>query len=360
VSDLILLEHLTKVFMKDNETFKAVDDISLNVKKGEIVALLGPSGCGKTTILRMIAGFERPTAGRVILEGQDITALEPNKRKIGFVFQNYALFPHMNVFDNVSYGLKIRRFSQEEIRKKTHEVLEMVGLKGVEKRFINELSGGEQQRVALARAFVINPKVLLMDEPLSNLDAKLRIYMRAEIRRLQKLLGITCIYVTHDQKEALSIADRIAVMNKGKIEQVAPPFELYTEPKSLFVADFIGQANIFEGKVIAFKDGRLEVSIYDRVISARFTSSSEFKIGARVALVVRPEAVNLTRSDESALKGRILSSVFVGDRMEYQIELEPGHLIHAFIPYSQETVRFSHGEEVGILIDPESVLVMPF
>lgn len=360
MSDLILLEHLTKVFVKDNVAFKAVDDINLNVGKGELVALLGPSGCGKTTILRMIAGFEHPTEGRVILDGKDITSLEPNKRNIGFVFQNYALFPHMNVFDNVSYGLKIRKLPFKEIKRKTLEVLEMVGLKGIEKRFINELSGGEQQRVALARAFVVNPKVLLMDEPLSNLDAKLRIYMRAEIRRLQKLLGITCIYVTHDQKEALSMADRIAVMNKGKIEQVAPPFELYTEPKSLFVADFIGQANIFEGRVITVGDGRLDVSIYDRVISARCIPSFEFQVGAKVALVVRPESVGLTRSQESVLKGRILSSVFVGDRMEYQIELEPGHLIHAFIPYSQETARFSSGEEVGILINSENVLAMPF
>lgn len=355
----ISLTHLTKIFTKGKESFKAVDDVHLDIDAGELITFLGPSGCGKTTILRMIAGFEKPTEGQVLIGGRDITHLAVNKRDIGFVFQNYALFPHMSIFDNVAYGLKVRGLSRKEAELKVKEVLNLVGLIGVEERFPHQLSGGEQQRVALARVLVIDPRVLLMDEPLSNLDAKLRIYMRAEIRKIQKKLGITCIHVTHDQKEALTIADRIVVLNKGKIEQVAAPFELYANPATLFVADFIGQANILKGQVEALSEEKIDVFIYNRIVTVNYKSNCSFKIGDEVALIVRPEAVSLGQSEKSMLSGQVLSSVFVGDRIEYNIEIKSGQLVHAFVPYSHDSTIFPEGSRVGLLIDPEDVLALP-
>ena len=245
------LHDIRKTFVKDGASFNAVERVELDVKGGELVTFLGPSGCGKTTTLRMVAGFETPTAGRILIDGQDVTNVMVNKREIGFVFQNYALFPHMTIGDNVGYGLKMRSESGPDVTRKVAEALEMVGLKGAEKRYPNQLSGGEQQRVALARVLVMRPKVLLMDEPLSNLDAKLRLHMRTEIRRIQKQLDITCLYVTHDQKEALTMADRIMVMNRGRVEQIGTPFDIYTHPRTLFVADFIGQANALPGTLEA-------------------------------------------------------------------------------------------------------------
>ncbi|MDD3426407.1 MAG: ABC transporter ATP-binding protein [Aminobacterium sp.] len=356
----ISLQHLTKIFTKGKESFKAVDNIHLDINAGELVTFLGPSGCGKTTILRMIAGFETPTEGHIYFDGKNVTSIDANKRDIGFVFQNYALFPHMNVFDNVSYGLKVRGATHRKITDKVAEVLALVGLKNVENRFPNQLSGGEQQRVALARVFAINPNLLLMDEPLSNLDAKLRTYMRTEIRRLQKQLGITCIYVTHDQKEALTIADRIVVLNKGRIEQVATPFDLYAHPQTLFVADFIGQANIFNSKVQSFHDESLDVLTYGNYLTIQNPMHTHFSIGEEIALVVRPESIRLEPTANSTVHGIVRSCVFVGDKMEYEIELEPGHLIHAFIPYSHETKAFSEGDRVGIYIDPRDITVLPF
>ena len=246
-------------------------ELDLDVKGGELVTFLGPSGCGKTTTLRMVAGFETPTSGRILIDGQDVTDTMVNKRHIGFVFQNYALFPHMTVGDNVAYGLRMRNESSKEIKTKVAQGLEMVGLSQVEKRYPNQLSGGEQQRVALARVLVMRPKVLLMDEPLSNLDAKLRIHMRTEIRRIQKQLDITCLYVTHDQKEALTMADRIMVMNKGQVEQIGTPFQIYTAPESTFVADFIGQANILEGTLDDLDGLTSRISTGGSNLSARLT-----------------------------------------------------------------------------------------
>ena len=214
------LSNVKKIFEKDGEKLTAVDSTSLKVEKGELVTFLGPSGCGKTTTLRMIAGFERPTSGSITFGGKDMTNVPVNKRGIGFVFQNYALFPHMTIYNNVAYGLKARKETDDVIRGKVRDVLELVGLSGAENKYPNELSGGEQQRVALARVIVMDPALLLMDEPLSNLDAKLRIHMRTEIRRIQKKLGITCLYVTHDQAEALTVSDRIMVMSKGVVEQI--------------------------------------------------------------------------------------------------------------------------------------------
>lgn len=356
----ICLKHLTKIFHSGEAAFKAVDDINLQIDAGELITLLGPSGCGKTTILRMIAGFETPTEGQVLIDKQDITAVAANKRNIGFVFQNYALFPHMTVFDNIAYGLKIRKLPTSEIAKRVAEVLEMVSLNGIEDRFPNQLSGGEQQRVALARVLVINPQVLLMDEPLSNLDAKLRIYMRSEIRTLQKRLGITCIYVTHDQKEALAIADRIAVLNEGKVEQIATPFELYTNPASLFVADFIGQANILKGKLTSIDGNFAKVLIGEITVIAQVDEkSSKLRVRDEVALVIRPESIEICHLDDGTLKGQVASSVFLGDEIEYVVKLMIGDTVRVIEPYRRDAHLWREGENVGLHVNPLDVKLLP-
>lgn len=355
----ICLKHLTKIFNSGEEAFKAVDDVNLQINAGELVTLLGPSGCGKTTILRMIAGFETPTEGQVFIGKHDVTSIAANKRNIGFVFQNYALFPHMTVFDNIAYGLKIRKLPTEEIVRRVAEVLETVSLGGIEDRFPNQLSGGEQQRVALARVLVINPQVLLMDEPLSNLDAKLRIYMRSEIRSLQKRLGITCVYVTHDQKEALALADRIAVLNGGKVEQIATPFELYTNPTSLFVADFIGQANILKGKLTSIDGNNAKVLISEITVIAYVGEKSlEFKVGDEVAAAIRPESIEIVSPDDGTLRGQIVSSVFLGDEIEYVVKLASGDTIRVVEPYRRDGVLWQEGQGIGLHVDPLDVRLL--
>jgi len=357
----IYLKHLTKVFYSNGTALKAVDDVNLQIEAGELVTLLGPSGCGKTTILRMIAGFETPTEGQVFIGKRDVTDIAANKRNIGYVFQNYALFPHMTVFDNIAYGLKVRKLPAYEIKRRVTEALQMVSLEGVENRFPNQLSGGEQQRVALARVLVIKPQVLLMDEPLSNLDAKLRIYMRAEIRQLQKKLGITCIYVTHDQKEALAMADRIAVLNEGKVEQVATPFELYANPASLFVADFIGQANILKGKASSIKGELMDVLFHGVTFTVQIDAQRRFKfnVGDEVALVVRPESIKLGNVDNRSLKGKVVSAVFLGDEIEYAVEITSGDLIRVTEPYRKDAHLYSEGETVGLYLDPLDIKALP-
>jgi len=350
---------LTKIFNSGEEAFKAVDDVNLQINAGELVTLLGPSGCGKTTILRMIAGFETPTEGQVFIGKHDVTSIAANKRNIGFVFQNYALFPHMTVFDNIAYGLKIRKLPTGEIVRRVAEALETVSLGGIEDRFPNQLSGGEQQRVALARVLVINPQVLLMDEPLSNLDAKLRIYMRSEIRSLQKRLGITCVYVTHDQKEALALADRIAVLNGGKVEQIATPFELYTNPTSLFVADFIGQANILKGKLTSIDGNFAKVLISEITVIAYVGEKSlEFKVGDEVAAAIRPESIEIVSSDDGTLRGQIVSSVFLGDEIEYVVKLASGDTIRVVEPYRRDGVLWQEGQGIGLHVDPLDVRLL--
>ena len=355
----ICLKRLTKIFCSGEAAFKAVDDVNLQINAGELVTLLGPSGCGKTTILRMIAGFERPTEGQVFIGKHDVTTVAANKRNVGFVFQNYALFPHMTVFDNIAYGLKIRKLPTGEIAKRVAEALETVSLSGIEDRFPNQLSGGEQQRVALARVLVINPQVLLMDEPLSNLDAKLRIYMRSEIRSLQKRLGITCIYVTHDQKEALALADRIAVLNGGKVEQIATPFELYTKPASLFVADFIGQANILKGKLTSIDGNFAKVLIHEITVIAYVDEKSlELKVGDEVAAAIRPESIEIVSSDDGILRGQIISSVFLGDEIEYVVKLASGDTIRVVEPYRRDGDLWQEGQDVGLRINPLDVRLL--
>src|SRR6266702_2828503 len=266
----------------------AARDVRLDVRPGEFLTLLGPSGCGKTTTLRMIAGFEKPDAGRIHFDGQDMTDLPANQRNIGFVFQNYALFPHLSVFENVAYGLRVRGLGAGAIGQRVMDVLALVGLAGYEQQFSGQLSGGEQQRVALARAIVIEPRVLLFDEPLSNLDAKLRVQMRQEIRALQRRLGITTVYVTHDQEEAMAVSDRIVVMDRGSVVQQGTAEDLYYRPASQFVAGFIGRVNLIAGTVARTSNGRPGVAALGTVIAAAQVPEG-LALGDAVQLMIRPE-----------------------------------------------------------------------
>ena len=302
----------------------AARDVSLTVRPGEFLTLLGPSGCGKTTTLRMIAGFEAPDAGRVLIGDQDVTGLMANQRAIGFVFQNYALFPHLSVFENVAYGLRVQRKPEAEVGRAVGEVLALVGLASHERQFPNQLSGGEQQRVALARAIVIRPRVLLFDEPLSNLDAKLRVHMRQEIRDLQQSLSITAVYVTHDQEEAMAVSDRIAVMNRGVIVQQGTAEDLYHRPESEFVAQFIGRVNLLTGRVAAAGAGGTEVEVAGQRLRLA-AASGTFAAGDAVTLVVRPEAIELGPSGTGpdGLEGIVASRTFLGEKVDYQVRLGP-------------------------------------
>src|SRR5436853_5937075 len=297
----------------------AARDVKLDVGPGEFLTLLGPSGCGKTTTLRMIAGFEVPDAGRLRFGGQDVTDLPANQRNIGFVFQNYALFPHLSVFENVAYGLRVRGQSDDVIANSVGDVLTLVGLAGYEQQFSGQLSGGEQQRVALARAIVIRPRVLLFDEPLSNLDAKLRVQMRHEIRDLQRRLSITTIYVTHDQEEAMAVSDRIAVMNQGSVVQEGTAEDLYHRPATEFVAQFVGRVNLIAGVVEVVSGKSATIAALGRAIVAR-SCPDDLAAGDRVQIALRPEAIEIAQTNTlGSLQATVLSSVFLGDKIEYLV-----------------------------------------
>lgn len=315
----VRLEHISKLYMnpKSKKEFYAVNDVNLDIKEGEFVTLLGPSGCGKTTILRMVAGFESPDEGDIYIGNDAVNHLTPDKRDTAMVFQSYALLPHLNIFDNVAYGLKLRKFSKEEIEKKVLGILELVELGGMEARMINQLSGGQQQRVALARALVIEPSVLLFDEPLSNLDAKLRVTMRTEIRKIQQRVGITAIYVTHDQSEAMALSDRIIIMEKGVVAQIGTPEQIYYHPSSKFVADFIGEANFLEGKVDKIEKG----SITFDVNGTEFIQHTDFevKVGETRTLVLRPESITL--EDSGKIPCEVILSIFMGSYHYYQVKV---------------------------------------
>ena len=315
----VRLEHISKIYKdpKTGKEFYAVQDTTLDIEPGSFVTLLGPSGCGKTTTLRMIAGFESPDEGEIYLGGEPINALTPNKRDTAMVFQSYALLPHYNVFDNVAYGLKIRKFSKSEIREKVTNILKLVELEGMESRMTNQLSGGQQQRVALARALVVEPGVLLFDEPLSNLDAKLRVTMRTEIRKIQQKVGITAIYVTHDQSEAMSLSDQIIIMSKGKVEQIGTPQEVYYRPKSRFVADFIGEANFLPAKVQSVDGENAEIKVNNETMTVNNYIGKKPLEDA--TLVLRPEAVAL--SDQGQLPCTVTLSTFMGAYQYYQADV---------------------------------------
>ncbi len=313
----VRLDHISKIYKdpKTGKDFYAVHDTSLDIAPGEFVTLLGPSGCGKTTTLRMIAGFESPDEGEIYLGDEAINILPPNKRDTAMVFQSYALLPHYNVFDNVAYGLKLRKVPKEEIKERVTKILELVELSGMEARMTNQLSGGQQQRVALARALVLEPSVLLFDEPLSNLDAKLRVSMRTEIRRIQQKTGITAVYVTHDQSEAMALSDRIIIMNKGVVAQMGTPQEIYYHPNSEFVADFIGEANFLKGvcKGLDGDHALLEVAGTE----VRVEAVENMKVGETYTIVLRPESAGL--APEGALQCKVVLSCFMGAYQNYHV-----------------------------------------
>ena len=327
----------------------AVDRLTLEVPAGRLVTFLGPSGCGKTTTLRLVAGLEAPTAGRIFMGGEDVTRLPAALRKVTMVFQSYALFPHLTVFENVAYGLRIARVREAEVRRRVAEALALVGLPEVEGRYPAQLSGGQQQRVALARALVMEPRVLLFDEPLSNLDAKLRRRVRAEIRELQQRLGITSIYVTHDQAEALALSDVVVVMHQGRVEQVGPPEDLYRRPATRFVADFIGEANLLPAR---YDGGRVTVGGYT------FPFAQPGMGPGAVTLMARPEAVHLARDGEG-LPGRVRTAFFMGMTTEYLVETPAGEVTvveplgarEAFPPGAEVALRF---REAGLFLLPET------
>ena len=336
----------------------AVRDVSLTVRPAELLTLLGPSGCGKTTTLRMIAGFEQPDAGRVFIGEQDVTGLMANRRNIGFVFQNYALFPHLSIFENVAYGLRVQRKSEVEIAKAVGEVLSLVGLQGYDRQFPNQLSGGEQQRVALARAIIIRPRVLLFDEPLSNLDAKLRVHMRGELHELQKRLQITAVYVTHDQEEAMAISDRIAVMHQGRIVQEGTAETLYHCPASEFVAQFIGRTNLLAGKILAHGPDSVEVEVAGVRLTV-ITRAVPIAAGAPVRLVVRPEVIEIRHGDPAGgLRGKVVSRTFLGEKAEYRVQVGEDILQVTSYNSGQRGV-FTPGQSVTLHLQTNDIPLLP-
>lgn len=352
----VRLDHISKIYKdpKTKKDFYAVHDTNIEIQPGEFVTLLGPSGCGKTTILRMIAGFESPDEGEIYLGDEPINKLTPNKRDTAMVFQSYALLPHYNIFDNVAYGLNLRKLPKEEIKKKVMNILHLVGLDGMEDRMTNQLSGGQQQRVALARALVLEPGVLLFDEPLSNLDAKLRVDMRTEIRRIQQEAGITAIYVTHDQSEAMALSDRIIIMKKGVVDQVADPHTIYYHPVDEFVADFIGESNFLRG-TMASTDGAQGVALIEGQQVA--VSQVEQKAaGDKVTLVLRPESAQLV-AEGGVLKGEVTLSRFMGSHQDYQVTV--GEHVLKITDFNPKNHRiFEVGETVYVNFSPDDVHVL--
>jgi spermidine/putrescine transport system ATP-binding protein len=339
--------------------FTAVDGINLKVGAGEFFSLLGPSGCGKTTTLRMIAGFERPTEGQVVLDGVDVATVPPHRRNVNTVFQNYALFPHLNVEKNVAFGLRYKETSKEESGRLVGRALELVRLSGYEKRRPNQLSGGQQQRVALARALILNPALLLLDEPLGALDAKLRKALQIELKAIQEEVGITFIYVTHDQEEALTMSDRLAVMSNGRIEQIGPPQEVYEEPSTAYVADFLGVSNLMDAVAYgAGTDGcRVRLGDFDLV-----AGEGEPDAQGEVRLSIRPERVNLDdtgTSGENRIPGMVERIVYVGSTMQVIVNLAPGEKLQALVANEGEVLPFEQGTAVSVHLPREALRVLP-
>jgi iron(III) transport system ATP-binding protein len=345
-------------------TAAAVDGVSFDVNDGELLVLLGPSGCGKTTTLRMIAGLEEPDAGEVWLGTRVVSSAGRNlfvpteKRNIGMVFQSYAIWPHMTVFDNVAYPLRVRKASRSVIQQRVSDTLELLGLRGLERRPATQLSGGQQQRVALARAIVFEPRILLLDEPLSNLDAKLRVHMRSELKHLQQATGITSIFVTHDQAESMALADRIIVMNAGHIEQVGSPTDIYDHPRSRFVSEFVGSINLLHGVVSEVSGSHLTVRYGDVEIACVAAPDLAVSGGDRVVASVRPEKLTLVRQangHRNAWAGKVVSVAYYGDHREYEIDLNDQRIKVSTPPH----IAVDGGERVIVACEPEEVVVMP-
>ncbi len=328
MNSYINFSHVTKTF----GAFKALNDVSLEIPRGTFVTLLGPSGCGKTTLLRLLSGFSEPDAGEIRVDGHLMNNLPPFKRGTPLVFQDYALFPHMTLYENIAYGLKIKGTKKEEIDRRVAEMLELFNLRGMEQRFPKQLSGGQQQRVAIARALILKKEVLLLDEPLSNLDAKLRVDVRNELRQIQEKLGITLIYVTHDQDEALSMSDLIAVMQGGKIEQIGTPWQIYFRPENRFVADFVGTVNLIEARVVAAEKERLTVDWNEQPFAFRY-EGSDFNIGEAIELMIRPECFQIHSLGENELvdagdlSGEVTFFSFLGRFIRYFVRVHEQILI---------------------------------
>ena len=341
-TNIIELKHITKTF---EDGFVAVEDFNLTVKRGEFVTFLGPSGCGKTTTLRIIAGFLEPDSGEVIFENKVINGVPPHKRQVNTIFQRYALFPHLNVYENIAFGLRVKKMKEKEISETVKEMLNLVNLNGFERRNINSLSGGQQQRVAIARALAVKPRVLLLDEPLGALDLKLRKDMQVELKNIQQRLGITFIYVTHDQEEALSMSDTVVVMDGGVIQQIGTPQDVYNEPKNAFVADFIGESNILDGKML--EDFKCSFS------GAQFQCLDRgFGIGESVDVVVRPEDVDIVPVEKGMLNGTVTSVTFKGVHFEIIVD------IGGFKWMIQTTDYEPVGKRIGLDIEPDAIHIM--
>jgi spermidine/putrescine transport system ATP-binding protein len=351
---MVELEHVTKEF--DDTT--VVDDLNLDIKAGEFLTLLGPSGCGKTTTLRMIAGFEKPTSGKIFLNGNQVDEMEPYKREVNTVFQSYSLFPHMNVYDNVAFGLKMKKVGKEEIQKRVTKALKLVQLEEYGNRKPKQLSGGQQQRIAIARAIVNNPKVLLLDEPLGALDLKLRKQMQLELKHLQQTLNITFIYVTHDQEEALTMSDRIVVMNKGKIEQIGLPRDIYENPRTRFVADFIGQTNILEGNVTAINGDTATMTFAEQTIE--IPNTSDVTLGEEAYLSVRPEKMKVSSIPFEGginLKGTFKEKIYVGSVTKIVVRLADG--IELTIHESHDKIEeLTNTNDVYVSWNPKNAVIL--
>ena len=341
IENIITLKNLSKTY----DDLTVLDNLSLDIKKNEFLTLLGPSGCGKTTTLKIIAGFEYADGGKVLFEEKEMNNLPPYQRPVNTVFQKYALFPHLNVYENIAFGLKIKKLPKNEIDKKVKEMLKLVSLEGKENRTVDSLSGGQQQRIAIARALVNEPKVLLLDEPLGALDLKLRQEMQMELKRMQQKLGITFIFVTHDQEEALSMSDTIIVMNKGKIQQMGTPEDIYNEPKNSFVARFIGESNIFDGTML--DDFKVEFC------NVKFDCVDKgFNKNENIEVVIRPEDIKMVDSKDGMLKGKVTSMVFKG--VHYEIEVKEND--RKWILHNTKAAEI--GSELGMDIYPEDIHIM--
>lgn len=329
---LLEIQNVTRRF----GDFVAVDDVSLSIKAGEFFTLLGPSGCGKTTLLRMVAGFDRPDGGKIILDGKDMTDVPPEERNVHTVFQSYALFPHMTVEKNIGFPLKMQGVDPAEMARRIEEALDDVSLVGMNKRYPNELSGGQRQRVAVARALVSRPKLLLLDEPLAALDAKLKERMQLELITLQKEIGITFVYVTHDQEEALALSHRIAVMNKGKVEQLDEPSKIYSFPKNRFIADFIGECNLLEGTLAATSENALTLDV-ESLGPVKLNESSGRQSGAKGTIAIRPEKISIAREITAAdcvnrFQGKVFDYLYTGDVTLYIVETDKGKRLEVMLP----------------------------
>jgi spermidine/putrescine ABC transporter ATP-binding subunit len=344
---------------------EAVKNVNLIVERGDFYTFLGPSGCGKTTLLRIIAGFTKPDKGSVFFDGTEVQDVPPWKRNVGMVFQNYALWPHLSVFENVAFGLKERNLPKSLVLEKTHQALSMVNLQGLEKRRPSELSGGQQQRVALARTLVIEPRLLLLDEPLSNLDAKLRVQMRHELVRIQRDLGITSIYVTHDQEEALILSSRIAVMSKGSVVQVGPPKEIYENPKSEEVADFVGTSNFFRAQVIELMENQVRLRTEEGLLlTVARQKEVSVSAGSNILLNIRPESIQLSYPNEiprdgNRIEGTVKTSSYLGSLVQYEVEISGEKRMKVNVVNPKKKVLFRDGERVSVAFSSEDVVLIP-